>query len=71
MKLPRLFSIESEYYEAMTRTELGFTESLLHDIRHDARGLTRLWRQMRAEVLGSRKPAGGSGKSSSKRKKST
>lgn len=70
MKLPRLFSIESEYYEAMTRTELGFTESLLRDIRHDAGGLTRLWKQMRAQVLGSRKPAGGSGKPSSKRKKS-
>lgn len=71
MKLPRLFSIESEYYEAMTRTELGFTESLLRDIRDDAGGLTRLWKQMRSQVLGSRKPAGSSGKPSSKRKKPT
>ncbi len=71
MKLPRLFSIESEYYEAMTRTELGFTDALLRDIRADAGGMTRLWKQMRAQILGSRKTAGGSGKTPSKRKKLT
>ncbi len=69
MKLPRLFSIESEYYATMVKAECDFTQALLRDISKDAGGITRLWRQMRKQVLAARKPAGSSGKSSSKRKK--
>ncbi len=71
MKLPRLFSIENEYHETMVRAELGFTDALLHDIRADAGGITRLWKQLHKQALASRKPAGGSGKTPSKRKKPT
>jgi DNA-binding PadR family transcriptional regulator len=70
MKLPRLFAIESEYHEAMLKAELGYSESLLDDIRSDADGIKRLWKQLHKQVLASRKPAGRPGKSPSKRKKS-
>jgi len=40
MKLPRLFAIESEFHEAMVRTELQYIESLLRDLKRDAKGLT-------------------------------
>jgi DNA-binding PadR family transcriptional regulator len=71
MKLPRLFSIESEYYATMVKAECEFTQALLRDISKDAGGITRLWKQMRKQVLTARKPAGGSGKSTSKRKRSS
>jgi len=71
MKLPRLFSIESEYYATMVRAECDFTQALVNDIRKDAGGITRLWKQLRKQILATRKPAGSAGRSSSKRKKPT
>jgi DNA-binding PadR family transcriptional regulator len=50
--LPRLFSIEGEYYEEMTKTELRFVEALRHDIQRDAGGLASVWREMRRTAFG-------------------
>src|SRR4029077_7207428 len=36
MNLPRLFSLESEYYKAITLTEYKFSKDLLSDIKRDA-----------------------------------
>ena len=36
MKLPRLFSLESEYYEAITLAEYEFSKDLLADLKRDA-----------------------------------
>ncbi len=51
LKLPRLFSIEGEYFEAMTRAECRFCERLLRDLRRDAGGLTRIWKNARHAIL--------------------
>jgi DNA-binding PadR family transcriptional regulator len=70
LNLPRLFSIEGEFYAEMTKAELKFVAGLLKDIQSDAGGFTTLWKQAREAVLGSRTTNNktvGSGKS--KRKK--
>jgi len=51
MKLPRLFSLESEYYKGVTLAELKFTKDLLSDIRRDAGGLRTGWTEMRKHLL--------------------
>src|SRR5580704_15721543 len=39
MNLPRLFSLENEYYKALTIAEYKFSKDLLADIKRDAGGL--------------------------------
>ena len=51
MKLPRLFSLENEYYKAMTLAEYEFSKDLLSDIRRDAGGLRSGWAELRNQLL--------------------
>ena len=51
MKLPRLFSLESEYYKAMTLAEYEFSKELLSDLKHDAGKLRSGWTEMRKQHL--------------------
>jgi DNA-binding PadR family transcriptional regulator len=51
MNLPRLFSIESEYYKAITLAEFKFSKDLLTDIKRDAGGLRSGWTEMRKQLL--------------------
>ena len=51
MKLPRLFSLESEYFRAITRAEHEFSKDLLSDIKSDAGGLRGGWTKMRNQLL--------------------
>ena len=50
MKLPRLFSLESEYFRAITRAEHEFSKDLLSDIKRDAGGLRSGWTKMRNQL---------------------
>ena len=54
MKLPRLFSLESEYYKAITLAEYKFSKDLLFDIKRDAGGLRTGWSEMRKQLLAAR-----------------
>ncbi len=51
MKLPRLFSLESEYYKAITLAEYKFSKDLLSDLKRDAAGLRSGWSEMRKQHL--------------------
>ena len=51
MKLPRLFSLESEYYKAMTLAEYEFSKELLSDLKRDAGKLRSGWTEMRKQHL--------------------
>jgi DNA-binding PadR family transcriptional regulator len=51
MKLPRLFSLESEYYKAMTLAEYEFSKDLLTDLKRDAGKLRSSWTEMRKQHL--------------------
>lgn len=51
MNLPRLFSLESEYFKGVTLAEQKFTQSLLDDLRNDAGGLRSGWSKMRQILL--------------------
>jgi DNA-binding PadR family transcriptional regulator len=51
MKLPRLFSLENEYYKALTLAEYKFSKDLLSDIKRDAGGLRSGWTEMRKQVM--------------------
>lgn len=51
MKLPRLFSLESEYYKALTLAEFKFSKDLLSDIKRDAGGLRSGWTELRKQLL--------------------
>jgi DNA-binding PadR family transcriptional regulator len=51
MNLPRLFSLESEYYKAITVAEYKFSKDLLSDIKRDAGGLRSGWTEMRKHLL--------------------
>ncbi len=51
MNLPRLFSLENEYYKAITLAEYKFSQDLLSDIKRDAGGLRRGWTEMRKQLL--------------------
>jgi DNA-binding PadR family transcriptional regulator len=57
MKLPRLFSLESEYYEKITRAEYEFSEGLLDDLKHDERKLRSGWTELRKHFLEARPDA--------------
>jgi DNA-binding PadR family transcriptional regulator len=54
MNLPRLFSLEGEYYKAITLAEFKFSKDLLSDIRRDTDGLRSGWTEMRKQLLASR-----------------
>jgi DNA-binding PadR family transcriptional regulator len=60
MKLPRLFSLESEYFRATTQAEYKFTKDLLSDLKRDAGGMRSGWSEMRRQHM--------AGKSSARRK---
>ena len=60
MKLPRLFSLESEYFRAMTQAEYKFSKDLLSDLKRDAGGMRSGWSEMRRNHL--------AGKSGARRK---
>jgi DNA-binding PadR family transcriptional regulator len=51
MKLPRLFSLESEYYRAITDAEYTFSTDLLDDLKRDNRKLRSGWTEMRKQLL--------------------
>jgi DNA-binding PadR family transcriptional regulator len=51
MKLPRLFSLESEYYKSITLAELKFSKDLLSDLKRDTAGLRSGWSEMRKQHL--------------------
>jgi DNA-binding PadR family transcriptional regulator len=51
MKLPRLFSLESEYYKTTTLAEYEFSRDLLSDLKRDAGGLRSGWTEMRKQLL--------------------
>jgi DNA-binding PadR family transcriptional regulator len=51
MKLPRLFSLESEYYKAITLAEYKFSKDLLSDLKRDIAGLRSGWSEMRKQHL--------------------
>jgi DNA-binding PadR family transcriptional regulator len=55
MGLPRLFSLEREYYKAVTLAEYKFSKDLMSDIRRDAGGLRTGWTEGRKKILGARK----------------
>jgi DNA-binding PadR family transcriptional regulator len=71
LELPRLFSIEDEYHEAMILTEYGFVESLLRDIRQDAAGLTTAWKRARKAALASRRAPRRSGAKKPRKRRRT
>jgi hypothetical protein len=51
MNLPRLFSLENEYFKALTVAEYKFSKDLLADIKRDAGGLRSGWTEMRKQLL--------------------
>ncbi len=51
IKLPRLFSLENEYFKAITLAEYKFSKDLLSDLKHDAAGLRSGWAEMRKQHL--------------------
>jgi DNA-binding PadR family transcriptional regulator len=55
MNLPRLFSLENEYFKAITLAEYNFSKDLLSDLQRDAGGIRSGWSKMR-EVLLATKP---------------
>src|SRR5579863_8788281 len=57
MKLPRLFSLESEYYKALTLAEYKFSKDLLSDLKRDAGGLRSGWSKMRTQLMATRPEA--------------
>jgi DNA-binding PadR family transcriptional regulator len=57
MKLPRLFSLESEYYKALTLAEYKFSKDLLSDLKRDAGGLRSGWSKMRKQLMATKPEA--------------
>ena len=57
MKLPRLFSLENEYEEAITIAEYNFSKGLLSDIKRDAGGLRSGWTEMRKQLMAAKADA--------------
>jgi DNA-binding PadR family transcriptional regulator len=57
MKLPRLFSLESEYYKAVTLAEYEFSRDLLNDLKRDAGKLRSSWMEMRNQLLATKPDA--------------
>jgi DNA-binding PadR family transcriptional regulator len=54
MKLPRLFSLENEYFKAITLAEQKFSKKLLTDLRQNAGGMRSGWSEMRKQHLASK-----------------
>ena len=50
MKLPRLFSLESEYYKAIVLAEYKFCKDLLSDLKRDTGELRSGWSRVRAAL---------------------
>jgi DNA-binding PadR family transcriptional regulator len=57
MKLPRLFSLESEYYKAVTLAEYEFSKDLLEDLKRDVGKLRSSWAEMRKQLLAAKPDA--------------
>ena len=57
MNLPRLFSLESEYYKAITLAEFKFSKDLLSDIKRDSGGLRSGWTKIRKQLLAEKERA--------------
>jgi len=57
MKLPRLFSLETEYARGLLEAEYKFSKGLLEDIKHNAAGLTSGWAELRKIALKGRTAA--------------
>jgi DNA-binding PadR family transcriptional regulator len=51
MNLPRLFSLENEYFKAITLAEYNFSKNLLSDLQRDAGGMRSGWATMRQMLL--------------------
>jgi DNA-binding PadR family transcriptional regulator len=51
MHLPRLFSLENEYFKAVTLAEYNFSKGLLSDLQRDAGGMRSGWSKMRKMLL--------------------
>jgi len=51
MKLPRLFTIENEYYKALTIAEYKFTKGLVTDLKGDKGELRSGWSRARKQLL--------------------
>lgn len=58
MKLPRLFSLESEYYRAITDAEYEFCKDLLGALKRDGGKLRSGWTEMRKQRLAAKADAG-------------
>jgi len=58
MKLPRLFSLEREYYKALTLAEYKFCGDLLSDIKRNTGGLRSGWAALRKQALAARTSPG-------------
>jgi DNA-binding PadR family transcriptional regulator len=58
MKLPRLFSLETEYFKAMALAEQKFSKDLLADLRQDAGALRSGWAKMRNQLLAAKPRTG-------------
>lgn len=57
MKLPRLFSLETEYARGLLEAEYKYSQGLLEDIKHNAGGLTSNWTELRKAALKGRTAA--------------
>jgi DNA-binding PadR family transcriptional regulator len=57
MKLPRLFSLESEYSKALTLAEYDFSKDLLSDLKRDAGKLRSGWTETRKPLLAAKAAA--------------
>jgi DNA-binding PadR family transcriptional regulator len=51
MKLPRLFSLETEYARSQLEAEYKYSKALLEDIKQNAAGLTTSWTELRKAAL--------------------
>ncbi len=51
MGLPRLFSLEREFYKAIAVAEFKFSKGLMADIQRDAGGLRTTWTEGRKQIL--------------------
>lgn len=56
IKLPRLFSLESEYARALTVAEHEFCQRLAADIKEDKEALRSVWKAARRQILQSKVP---------------
>jgi DNA-binding PadR family transcriptional regulator len=56
LKLPRLFSIEGEYYETMVLAECKFVQALLKDLQNDTGQITTTWKKGHASLWGQDQP---------------